>query len=170
LNLLRAGLLRPLTENSNLELAHRSFEARKHPVVQEPRIVDALGIHNESLGQNAQIDEVMSVPVVSRQTRCFQGEYGSHLAIAHRRQEPGKPRTFMASGTGEAQILVHDHDVFEPQLFGPALERKLAASTLRVVAHLLQSRLTDVNKSRPIAMTLVDFVSHGILRPSLDDS
>jgi hypothetical protein len=69
---LAARLHRTLSEQTDLELAHRPFEAEQKPVVKQTGIIDAVVIDDQRIGHGAKVDQVVPVSVVSGQARSFE--------------------------------------------------------------------------------------------------
>ena len=67
-------------------LAHRSLEAEQEPVVEAGRVVHAVLVENERIGEGADLQQAMPVGVVPRQAGHLQphDDAGApHADIAH---------------------------------------------------------------------------------------
>src|SRR5712691_6285958 len=49
-------------------LAHSALEPEQEPIIEQRRMIDAVGIADQRVGETAQIDEAVPVSVVARQT------------------------------------------------------------------------------------------------------
>ena len=109
-------LLGALAQQAQFKLAHGPFESEQQAVVEHTGIVNAIGINHQGVGQNTQVNQMMPVAVVARQTRRFQRQNRTRLAIADRRQQTSESRSFLCSCAGHAHIFIDDLDVSKPQL------------------------------------------------------
>ncbi len=57
-----------LPQHAELPLAHRAFEAQQQAVIEVARVVDAVAIDQQRGGQPAQVDEVMPVTIIARES------------------------------------------------------------------------------------------------------
>ena len=73
--------LGPLPQESQLELAHRSFEAQQQSIVEQPWIVDAIVVNDQRLRHSAEIDPLVPIAIIAGQARSLQGEHGPDLAL-----------------------------------------------------------------------------------------
>ncbi len=55
-------------QDMQLGLAHGAFETQQEPVVEKCRMIDAIRITDERVGETGEIDQAMPVGVVARQT------------------------------------------------------------------------------------------------------
>jgi hypothetical protein len=60
-----------LAQQSQFELTHRALEPEQQAVIERARVVHPVSVDKQRLGQRAQIDQMMPIPVVARQTRGF---------------------------------------------------------------------------------------------------
>lgn len=49
-----------------LRLAHRSFEAEQQTVVEQCRMIDAVGIPDQRVGEASEVDEAVPIGIVAR--------------------------------------------------------------------------------------------------------
>ena len=58
-----------------LRLAHRAFEAKQQPVVEGGRMVDAIAIADQRVGEAGEVDEPMPIGVVAREPRYLKAKH-----------------------------------------------------------------------------------------------
>ena len=71
-------------------LGHGPLEAQKEAVVEVCRVVDAILIENQRVGQRADFQEPMPVRGVSRQTRDLKSHHDTRAAHTDLHHEPLK--------------------------------------------------------------------------------
>ncbi len=91
-------------------LAHGALEPEQEPVVEQRRMIDAVGIADQCVGETAQIDEAVPVGVVARQTRDLKPEHEADVTERNLGGQAREPRARDGAGTGEPEILVDDCD------------------------------------------------------------
>jgi hypothetical protein len=61
------GLDAALAQQAELVLRHRSLQAKQKPIVDQPRIVNPVGINDQRPGQGTEVNEVVPIPAVAGQ-------------------------------------------------------------------------------------------------------
>src|SRR5262249_31434027 len=97
-------------QHMQLGLAHRAFETEQQAVVEERRMIDAVGIADQCVGETRQIDEPVPIGVIAGEPRDLEAEHETDTCERHFRCEPGKARSRNRAGTGKAEILIDDND------------------------------------------------------------
>jgi hypothetical protein len=69
------------------------FRPSKKSVVHQPRFIYSIGVDDEGADERAQIDQMVPVATVARESGCLDAEDGTDAARAHARDEPLEPRT-----------------------------------------------------------------------------
>src|SRR5262245_65322700 len=62
------------TQHMQLRLAHRSFEAEQQTVVEQCRMIDAVGIPDQRVGEASEVDEAVPIGIVARKARQLETE------------------------------------------------------------------------------------------------
>ncbi len=126
-------------------LAHRALEPEQQAVVEVRRVVHAVLVADQRVGQRADLQQPMPVHRVARQARDLQAEHDAgmpHADLGHQALEAFAVRR----GTRLAEVAVDDDDA----LLGPAERHRalaqavLALGALGVLEHLPQRRLAHV--------------------------
>ena len=135
-------------EHVQLGLAHRALQAEQQPVVERPRVIDAVGVADHGIGHAAQIEQPIPVGVVASQPGGLQAEHQAGVAERDLGRQAREPRALRQSRARDAQVLV-DHDdllVREPQRDRPLDERVLALGRLDVALELRLGGLADIHE------------------------
>jgi hypothetical protein len=93
-----------------LGLAHRPFQSEQQTIVEQRRVINAVGIANERVGQAGKIDEPMPIGVIAGQPRDLETEHETDACESHFGGEAGKARPCDRARTGKAEVLVDDDD------------------------------------------------------------
>jgi hypothetical protein len=54
-----------LPQKAQLVFGHRALQTEQQTVVDQPRIIDTIGINDQRAGKGAQIDQVMPIPAIT---------------------------------------------------------------------------------------------------------
>src|SRR5215468_2604188 len=92
-------------------LTHRTLEAEHQSVVEHGRMIDAVGVADERVGEAAQIEQAIPVGVVAGETRDLEAEDDADMAQCDLGGEPGKPISGDNAGSRKPEILVDDNDL-----------------------------------------------------------
>ena len=149
-----------LPKQTQLKLAHRAFEAEEESVVNQARIIDPVVIDQDRLGHAAQINEVMPVAIVAGEARRLQGKHGAHGPFTHGGEQPAEARTRLPPCAAHAEIVVNHDDAREAHLPRAIGEAVLALLAFAVMAHLLETRLTDIDVRGSLKMVGTNFLVH----------
>ena len=137
----------PGADQVQLGLGHRSLKAQHEAVVIAARMVDAVGVGDQGVGQRAQIQQLIPVGVGAGQPRALQRQHDPGLAQPDIGDQLRKPRPARRRGTGPAQVLIdHHHLVRRPaQQDRPLPQIVLAGQALSVGTHLQQRGLAHIH-------------------------
>ena len=133
-------------QDVKLRFAHRSLETEKETVVEVRRIVNAILVEDQRVGQGADLEQAMPVGVVPGEPRDLEPHHDARAAESDIRHEPPKPLP-PRRGCARLSLVGIDHDHL---IVGPAERRSarpkriLPLRALDVLDHLLHRRLSDV--------------------------
>jgi len=124
-------------QDVELGLAHRPFQAEQQPVVEVHRVVEAVLVENEGVGQGADLEQPVPVGRAASQTGDLQAEHDPDLAHSDRGDQLLEPLA-VTVGTRLAQVAVDDHDSVQRPAQGdrPLAQRVLALGALGVLEDL----------------------------------
>ena len=142
-------LARPGAQHVQLGLAHRSFEAEQQTVVEQRRMIDAVSISDQCVGQPGEIDEAVPVGVVASEARHLEPKNKPDAGECDLGGEARKAGARDRAGARETDILVDDDDAFirpaELASFGG--ECILSLRQFAIVLDLRRARLTQIDDS-----------------------
>ncbi len=130
---------------------HLAFHAEQEPVVEVPRVVEAVFVADQRAGHAAELEELMPVGRVAGQPGAFQAEHDPGAAQGDLGDQLLESFPVGGAGAGVALVDVDDGDLGG----GPAERDRLAAQVvladrgLGVVQDLLEARLADVEQGGP---------------------
>jgi hypothetical protein len=108
---------RPLDESttneSQLELAHRSLQAEKQAIVGQARVIRAIGVDDARTNHAAQLKQVVPFPAVASEPRCLEAENGPDDPLAKLGDERIKAGPGHEPARGTSKVLVDRDDVTE---------------------------------------------------------
>ena len=141
-----------------LGFAHRALEPEQKAVVEVRRVVDAILIEDERVGERADLEQAVPVGGVARKARDLETHHDARPAHAHLRHESleafaigGRPRLPL--------VAVDDDDPFEwpSERDGALAQGVLTLGALLVLEDLTQRRLPDVEVRVALEVTRLDF-------------
>jgi hypothetical protein len=140
-------------------LCFRSIEPQQQAVVEERRMIDAVVVANESVGDAAQFQQPIPIGIVPRQTGDLQSEDDAHVGQCDFAGEACKSGARVPAGTGKSEILVDDHHLFlrPSQLAGAIGQGVLTGSGLAIMLDLTGGGLANVHIGSALLMRWVDF-------------
>jgi len=150
-------------------LRHDALQAENQAIVEERRMIDAVAISHQSIGNAAQIEQAIPVGIVACQARDFQSEHDSRAAHSNFCSQVREAGALDPSRTRPAQIFIDDDHLFS----GPAQladffhQVILASRGLAVVFDLRGAGLTDVDIGAALDMIRFYFarIIHGSSPP-----
>jgi hypothetical protein len=98
-------------EDVQLRLTHGALEAEDQAVVEQGRVVDAVGIGDLGIGHAAQIEEPVPVSVIAGQARDLEAQDDADLGQGDIGRQPGEAGALGDPRTREAQVVVDDGDL-----------------------------------------------------------
>jgi hypothetical protein len=135
--LLSSGLQGPLLQEVQRELRHRPFQTQQQPVVDELRVIHAVDIYPHGIHPPAQLDQLVPVAAVARQTRRRETEDGAHFATQHFGDQALKAWALHQAGARASQIFIDHHDILKAQPTRLIHQAILAARALLGVQDLV---------------------------------
>ena len=132
-----------------LGLAHRSFEAEQQTVVEQRRMIDAVGVPDQRVGETGEIDEAVPIGVVAGEPRHLETEHEPDAGECDLSGEARKSGACDRAGAGKAEVLVDD----ENAILGPAEFARFAGKCIlplrqfAIVLDLRGARLTQDRRS-----------------------
>src|ERR671929_463274 len=72
-----------------LGLAHGALQAKQEPIIEEPRVIDAIGIADEGIGETAEIQQTVPIGVVAGEAGELEAEDDADMAQRGLRGGPG---------------------------------------------------------------------------------
>ncbi len=147
LRLVANAAVEPGPEHVQFRLAHRAFEPEQQAVVESGRMIEAVAIADQRVGEAREIDQSMPVRIVAGEPRDFEAEQQSNAGECDLGCQPRKSGARDGTGAGEPEVLVYDDDA----LLGPAEfacasgESVLTVRRLTIVLDLVRAGLAQVD-------------------------
>ena len=154
---LLAGL-QPLRHHMQFHLPDGGLHPEQHPIVDIARIVDAVRIDQQRLGDRCELHQPGHLGIRAGQPGDLDPEDRPDLPGAHPAHQLGEPRPGHAPPARHPQVGVDHHHVGagppEPdRLLGQPV---LARRGLGVLADLRHRRLAQIDRRQPIAVNAAD--------------
>ena len=92
-------------------LGHGALESKHEAIVEQPRMVESVGIADQRIGRPAQVQQSIPIGIVARQARDLQREDDAHLSKRDLSGQLGEPRTRTQTRARDPQVLVDDLDL-----------------------------------------------------------
>ena len=118
------------------------------------RIVNAVAVGDQGVGQGAQVDQTVPVGIVAGEAGDLEPEHEAGAAESDIGGEAVEAVALVGGLAGEAEVLVDDGDAVAvpAKRFGPGGQGVLAAGRFGVVLDLGRTRLADVDEGLPLAV------------------
>ena len=158
--LVQLPAVEPDPQEVQLGLAHRAAHAQDQPVVELVRVVQAVLVEDQGVGQGADLQQAVPVRRVAGQPRHLQAEHDPDLPQADVGHQPLEAGAAGGLGARLAQVVVDDHDLVGVPAQGDrlVLEAVLPPRALGVLLDLEEGRLADVEISLSRQMAGGDLV------------
>ena len=142
--------LQPGPEHVELRLGHDAHQPQDEPVVEQRRMVDAVGVGDQRVAHPGQVQQPVPGRVVPGQPGGLQRQDDPDLAERDLGDHALEPVPLPGHRPGDAQVAVDDPDRLPrpAQLPGPADQVILAGGRLGVPLHLDQGGLADIDHGR----------------------
>src|SRR5499433_2984994 len=152
-------------QNVQLCFAHGALQPQQQPVIEHRRVIEAVAIADQRVGEAGEIDEAIPFGIVAGQARDFQTQHEADTGERHLGSEPGKAGAGRGSAARQAQVFINDDDPFggPAELTSLAGERVLPFSRFAIVLDLSGAGLTQIDDSMAREMARRDFAAliHG---------
>ena len=121
------------TNDVQLRFAHRALQSEQQSIVEQRRMIDAIVVANESIGDAAELQQAIPIRVVPRQARNFQSEHDAHVGQRHFAGEASEAGALVGAGAGQPEIFIDDdHLLLGPtQLSRPYRPRRTGGRWIR---------------------------------------
>ena len=128
-------------------LAHGALEPEQQAIIEERRMIDAVGIADQRIGEAAEFDEAMPIGVVAREARDLEPEHEADMGERDFGGEAGEARSRDKAGAGEPEVLIDDDDAIggPAEFTGFAGKRILSIGQLAIVLDLGGAGLAQVD-------------------------
>ena len=152
--LLQLAPQQPRPDPVQLGFAHGALDPQEQAVVVLSRIIDAVLVDDEGVGQATDLDEAIPVAAGTGQARGFQAQDGADAAETDLGHQVLEAVATEGGGPGVSLVLVDDLDVFlgPSELVGASRQVVLAGGAGEYVAHLHGGRLPDVDQGLAVEM------------------
>jgi hypothetical protein len=148
-----------------LGFTHRTLEAEQQAIVEQRRMIDAVVIANQRVGDTAQLQQAIPIGIVARQSGDFQTEDDAHVSQGNLTGQANKPGPFIGGGTGEPEVFIDDdHLLPGPAQFASLVgQGVLTSGGFAVMLHLRWLGLAKIYVGCALGMRRFDFggISHG---------
>ena len=137
----------PGANDVQLRFAHRALEAEQQAIVEQRRMIDAVVVADERVGDAAQFQQAIPIRIVPRQARDFQSEDDAHVSQGHFAGEASEAGALVGAGAGQPEIFIDDdHLLLGPaQLAGSIGQGVLAGGGFAIMLDLARRGLANVN-------------------------
>ena len=141
----------PGPQHVELSFGHYALHAQDEPVVEQRRMVDAVGVGDQRVADPGQVQQPVPGGVVAGQPGDLQRQDDPDLAEGDLGDHALEPVPLPGHRPGDAQVAVDDPDRLPrpAQLLGTADQVVLAGGRLGVPLHLDQGGLADIDHGRP---------------------
>ena len=86
------------------------FQSEQQTVIEQRRVIDAIGIADQRIGETGEINEPVPIGVIASEPRHLEAEHKTDACERHFGGEAGKARSCHRAKTGRAEVLVNDND------------------------------------------------------------
>ena len=134
-------------QNMQLGLAHGALEAEQQSIVEHGRVIDAVGIADERVGEAAEIEQAIPVGVVAGEAGDLETEHDPDMSERDFGGEPREAAALDDAGAGKAEVFVDDDDLLRrpAERSRPGGQGILALCGLAIVLDLSGSRLSEID-------------------------
>jgi hypothetical protein len=96
-------------QDMQLGFAHGALEAEQQAIIEHRRMIDAVGIADERVGETAEIKQAVPIGIVAREAGHFEAEHDADMSERDFCSETGEAAALDDAGAGQAEVFV-DHD------------------------------------------------------------
>ena len=130
-----------------LGLAHGALEAKQQSIVEHGRVINAVGIADERVGEAAEIEQAIPVGIVAGEAEDLETEHDPDMSKRDVRREPREAAALDDAGAGQAEIFVDDDDPLRrpAERSRPGGQGILALCGLAIVLDLSSRGLSEID-------------------------
>jgi hypothetical protein len=141
-----------------LGLAHGALEAKQQSIVKHGRVIDAVGIADERVGETAEIEQAIPVGVVAGEAGDLETEHDADMSKRNFCREPPEAAALDDAGAGKPEVFVDDDDLLRrPAERGrPSGQGILALRRLAIVLDLRGRGLSKIDIGSAVQMRGAD--------------
>ena len=143
-----------VADEVQLGFRHRALQAEHEAIVEVRRVIDAVPVRDQGVGECTEIEELIPVRVVAGETGNLDAEDDADLSETDLRDEvlEALPCTRLRAGTPEVLVDYDDLARRPAEALGLRRELVLALEALGVLAHLGERGLADIDVRVPLEM------------------
>jgi hypothetical protein len=118
-------------------LCIRSIQTQQEPVVDEVGVIHAVDVYHHRIHHPAQLDQMVPVAAIARQTRGLQTKDRAHFTTQHFGDQALKAWALHQAGACTSQIFINHYDILKAQPLRLIHQAILAARALLMVQDLV---------------------------------
>src|SRR5687767_2518191 len=104
------GIVHACPNDAELKLTDAALHTQQQTIVRPARIVNAVRIDDFGANEPAELEQVMPVASVTRESRSVQAQHGSDFAGANLSDQPFESGSHHTATGGAPKIIVDDLD------------------------------------------------------------
>src|ERR1700740_2527083 len=156
-------------QDMQLCFRHCSFEAEQQAIIENCRMIDAIAIADQRVGDTAEIEQAVPIGIVAREAGHFEAEHDADMSERDFCGEMGEAAALDDAVAGQAEVFV-DHDDLLRRPAKRGCLRDQSILTLRgfaIVLDLSGGGLAKIDVSRAAQMRSADLcdVTHRLPPP-----
>ena len=137
-----------------LGLTHRPLQPEQQPIVEVPRVVDAVLVQDERFGERTDLEQAVPVGGIARQARDLQTHHDADSTEADIGDQALKAVALGGRRARQPKVLVDDDELLgaPAERLSSPLQIVLPRCALAIVVHLMERRLTNIQVCEPTQM------------------
>ena len=158
--LIQNPALKTCSQHMEFGFAHRALQPEQQPIVEMSRIIDAVLVENQGIGQSADLEKSMPVHRVSREPGHLKPEDDAGTSEADFRDKTLESFPVGGRSPGLAEVGIDDYDlILLPAESNRMLPKRiLPLCAFDVLKDLTKCGLPDIEISSPFQMRRFDFL------------
>lgn len=149
-----------------LQLRNLAFQAQEHPAVDRTGVVDAVTVGDQAASIGAEIQQLVPVGTVPRQSCGVVGQDDANPAEAHIGHELLETAASFGSASRSSHVGVNDADIFGHPT---QLDRSLPEPILHLKAFLIRQRLVRTGLADIYHGLALDNIPHAVIMRGLSN-
>jgi hypothetical protein len=98
-----------------LGFAHGALEAEYQSIIEQRRMINAVAVTDEGIGETAKIEQAIPVCVVAGEARDFEAKHDAYMAEGDFGDQTGEAASLDDAGSGNPEVFVnYDHLLRRP--------------------------------------------------------